>query len=363
MKKICYQLLITAAVALLATACKKEATLTYLDVVTFPPGLTASSNQVSLSAANSDSSVITFSWPAVTFKIQAPVTYKLQLALPADTIGTAAWSNAVNIEVGSDVLLKSFKGADLNTLATTRLGLSPDSVSTVAARVVATLDRPVYSPAVTFRIKPFKAILLNVLYVPGEYQGWRPATAKLIKEVNGRPKMYEGYVYMPGSGTKWFKYTNAPDWNHTNYGDGGNGTFSTDGLAAGLSVPDGGYYYLTANLNTNTWTATKTTWSIIGDATPGGWGTDTQMTYDEAAQVWKVTVDMKAAGSFKFRANNAWVLDFGIDGATKELKYADNPFLGYTPDLWNLSVPQDGNYTITLDLHNPGAYSYTLHKN
>ncbi|MBS1563464.1 MAG: DUF5116 domain-containing protein, partial [Bacteroidetes bacterium] len=64
----------------------------------------------------------------------------------------------------------------------------------------------------------------------------------------------------------------------------------------------------------------------------------------------------------KFRANGAWAIDFGIDVSGK-LVYADNPFLGYTAGLNNLSVPQDGNYTIVLDLHVSGKYTYTLTKN
>src|SRR5205823_2537506 len=108
-------------------------------------------------------------------------------------------------------------------------------------------------------------------------------------------------------------------------GDGGNGSLSADGTAGNLTVADGGYYELTANLNSNVWTATKTTWSIIGDATPGGWSNDTQMTYDPTNKVWTVTANILASGSFKFRANNAWVIDFGID-SNKKLVYADNPF-------------------------------------
>ncbi len=363
MNKIIDKSWVILITVILFTACKKDAVLTYLDTVSFPPALTATANNITLNANNTDSSLITFKWPAVAFKITAPVMYKIQFALPADTIGTSAWSNAVTIDVGNDVFGKSLKGSDLQKLAVTQLGLVADSVQTVVARIIATLDRKVYSNSVVFKVKPYKVFVQKVLYVPGEYQGWSPATAPVIGEVAGRPKMYEGYVYLKGAGTRWFKYTSDPDWNHINYGDGGNGSFSTDGAAAGLSVADGGYYYLTADLNTNKWTATKTTWSILGDASPGGWSTDTQLTYDEASQVWKVTCDMKASGSFKFRANNAWDLDFGIDGGTKALLYADNPFLGYTPNLWNLSVASDGNYTITLDLHNTQNYTYKLVKN
>ena len=94
---------------------------------------------------------------------------------------------------------------------------------------------------------------------------------------------------------------------------------------------------MTANFNNNTWTATKTTWGIIGDATPGGWNSDTPMTYDAVNQVWKVTCNMVSTGSYKFRANNAWAIDFGMDPSNNKLVYADNPFFGYTPGLWNFS--------------------------
>ena len=86
------------------------------------------------------------------------------------------------------------------------------------------------------------------------------------------------------------------------------------------------------------------------------------MSYDVANQVWKVTANMKQNGSFKFRANKAWTIDFGID-SNGNLKYADSPFFGYTAGLNNLSVPSDGNYTITLDLHISGKYTYSLVKN
>ena len=362
MKKTINKIFIAFTAVLLFAACKKEGVLTYLDVVSFPAGFSASTNKIAIRPTNVDSSVITFSWSSVAFKINAPVTYKLQLAVPADTLGSGAWSNAINIDAGSNVLAKSFNGGAINAIAISQLGLGADTLHTVVARVVATLDRPVYSNALTFKITPYAAPTRNVLWVPGEYQGWNPATAPEIAEAAGRPKMYEGYYYMPGAGPKYFKITSAQDWNHINYGDGGGGSFSTDGAAGGLFVPDGGYYQVTANLNSNKWTTTKTTWSIIGDATPGGWGSDTQMTYDPVNQVWKLTADMKSGGSFKFRANNEWVIDFGVD-KDKKLVYADHPFFGYTAGLDNLSVPSDGNYTITLDLHISQKYTYELKKN
>ena len=197
------------------------------------------------------------------------------------------------------------------------------------------------------------------LYVPGAYQDWKPATAPQIGSVPGSSIRFEGYVNLLGTGEQPFKFTDAPDWTHTNYGAGPGGTFSTDGQAGGLTVPAGGYYELTADLGKGTWTATKTSWSVIGNATPGGWEKDTPMTYNAEKQVWTVTLPMKADGSFKFRANNAWKIDLGLDSNGK-LQYVDNPFFDYNASIKDLTVPDDGTYTITLDLHNPGKYTYSI---
>jgi len=194
--------------------------------------------------------------------------------------------------------------------------------------------------------------------VPGAYQGWSPATAPTLNPFPGYAGLFEGYVNITGTGTQDYKFTNAPDWNHTNYGDGGGGTLTTNGLAGDLTVPTGGYYELSANLNTNSWTATATTWSIIGDATSGGWNSDTQMSYNPTAQVWTVTAAMVTNGSFKFRANDAWVIDFGIDNSGN-LQYADNPLFPYNGSLNNLTVPSNGTYLITLDQHVSGKYTYS----
>lgn len=356
---------LSIAIFLLAS-CKKEGVQYVLQSGNFPSSsLSASENNIVLSSDNDADTVVTFNWQAADFgsNSNAAVSYTLQIDAVSDTL---SWGNAQNFSAGN-VLNYSFLGKDLNNMLNTQLNLVPDNADSVAIRIKADVNQYNGSASTVASVYSNTYILIATpygldLYVPGAYQNWDPSTAPLIAPVAGKAGMYEGYVNITGTGLQYFKYTNAPDWNHINYGDGGNGTFSTDGNAAGLSVPDGGYYYLTADLNNMTWTATATTWSIIGDATPGGWNYDTQMSYDPNTQVWTVTANMIATGSFKFRANDAWVIDFGID-ADGNLQYADNPFLGYNGSLNNLTVPSDGNYTITLDLHIAGNYTYTLQKN
>lgn len=365
-----YKNAISLAVVLIVFlfGCKKDGEMyTLKDGVIAADGLSASSKDVVLTMATENDTAVTFSWSPADFGEKPAIRYTLQLAKQSDDPDANGWGNAKTFVAGNNITRYGFVGKDLNNLLGT-MGVNPGTATDFLVRVKAELPQfdgsashvtPVYTAPLSMKITSYNL----VMYIPGEFQGWNPGTAPELNPVAGRPGLYEAYVFMPGSGPKYFKYTNARDWNHTNYGDGGNGTFSTDGLAAGLSVPDGGYYEVTADLNTNRWTATKTTWSIVGDATPGGWNSDTQMIYDEVAQVWRVTCDMVSNGSFKFRANNAWVIDFGMDPDTKKLVYADNPFFGYTPGLWNFAVPENGNYTITLDLHVSQHYTYGIVKN
>jgi hypothetical protein len=146
------------------------------------------------------------------------------------------------------------------------------------------------------------------------------------------------------------------------YGDGGAGTMVVSNAPGGnFKAPSDGYYFFSADMNNLTYILIKTNWGIIGGATPGGWDADTDLTYNAGTQVWTVTANMKKDGSFKFRANHAWQLDFGID-ENGDLAYANHPWRAYV-DRPQLTVPSDGNYTIKLDLHDPANYSYQITKN
>jgi len=357
MKKLIYLFIILIAGF---TACKKEAEITKMAVASFSSEPTASASSLTLTKAKDTSSVVTFSWPAVKYPVKAQVTYALQIDVPTDTVGNNAWANAKTVVVGKDVLSKSYLGKDLNTIALD-MGLLPATEGTLVVRIQSYQDQYAYTKALTLKVTPYQPVATYpLLYIPGNYQGWNPGAAPTAAAL--KPKIYEGYVYMPVADNYYFKFTSAQDWNHINYGDGGNGSITEDGLAGGLVSPGPGYVQVSINLNTKTWSAVPTTWSILGDASPGGWNTDTQLSYDVAKQVWTVTCDMKKDGSFKFRANNAWVIDFGVN-ADGNLAYADNPVFGYDGSVQNITVPSDGNYTITLDLHDPSNYNFKLKKN
>jgi hypothetical protein len=364
MKKVINLMMI--AIACMAVACHKNAELTTLGTVKFTGPLTTTASAVIVTPADTASTLVTFKWPAVVYPYKEQVTYTLQADLPADTLGSTPWANAATLIVGNDVLTKSFTGSQLSTLAI-KAGITANDTGKVVFRLQAYQDRNVFSNSVTITVKPYlyvaPVVYSNgwpIVYMPGAYQGWNPAASQTAAaEV---PNIYEGYLYEPASETDFgFKFTSEADFNGINYGNGGTNILTTDGNAGNLELPGPGLYELTANTAALTWTATPITWAIIGDATPNGWGQETEMTFNAANYSWTITLPMVSAGSFKFRANNAWNIDFGIDN-NGHLQYADNPAYPYNGTLNNMTVPANATYKITLYIGNSNDYNYTAVK-
>jgi hypothetical protein len=199
------------------------------------------------------------------------------------------------------------------------------------------------------------------LWIPGGYQasGGDPAQpdALTIYALPGTSdKIFEGYVSL--AGPTWIKFTSAPDWGHTNYGSGGENTLSVDGAAAGIDVPQAGYYRVQVNIQALTYELKKIdTWGLIGTATPGGWDNSTPMVYDAASKTWNKTVNL-VNGALKFRANNAWDVNYGP--ASDQLQGT------LTTTDAAITIPVAGSYTVRVDFTRsaaPYGYTYTVIKN
>ncbi len=181
-----------------------------------------------------------------------------------------------------------------------------------------------------------------ILNCPGSYQGWNPADPNNVVASVASDGKYEGYLYFKSSNVE-FKFA-AGSW-AVNWGDGGNGTLLHGG--ANIKVPTPGYYKVNCDTVGSTFTVVKTEWGLIGDATPGGWDTDTPMAYDTTTKTWTVTVDLKGGKTFKFRANSSWDINYG----------GENGIL--TAGGANISIPEDGSYLITMKLGCPD-YTYSV---
>ena len=146
----------------------------------------------------------------------------------------------------------------------------------------------------------------DYLYTPGGSNGWNQGNSQRLYTSNYAD--YFGYAYLDGE----FKFSNAPDWDHTNYGAGAaEGTLSTAG--GNLMVSAAGLYWCSVSTAALTYSLYQvTTIGVIGDATPNGWsGSTALVATDDKMLVWEGDIEFAAAGKWKFRANDDWAVNLG----------------------------------------------------
>lgn len=156
--------------------------------------------------------------------------------------------------------------------------------------------------------------------------------------------IYTGFFYAQDAdwsgGKGAFKFTGAfNDWNQGNYGAGSNddegGTLVDDGGSGNLLVTPG-FYRADVNLADMTFKLTRINGiGIVGPAQAGGWGEDTDMTYNFETRAWEATIEL-AADEFKFRANDGWDINWG------------GSFDNLTQNGDNLKITEAGTYFIQL---------------
>ncbi|MEN2398275.1 SusE domain-containing protein [Flavobacterium sp. MC2016-06] len=358
MKKYINKLFVLGSFLFLGTSCENDAELTTLKAVSFPSEIQASSTTLVLTEDTADDSVLLLSWPAVTFPIAAPVTYAVQFDLIGDTSGSTAWQKAKRIEVGEDVLSKSFLGQDLNKIAVD-LGLPADAAGKLVVRVEAAMDRKIYSDPITLTVTPYeKSVVFGEIYMPGSYQGWAIETAAALTAI--QKGVYQGYMTLPVGAGPGFKLNTARNWAQF-YGAGDTNADLKNMSDTDFTLPGAGSYQIKVNLNTLKWTAAPYSWGIVGDGTAGGWDNSTPMEYDHQLKVWKVTATI-VPGNVKFRLNNSWTINYGSKNSTDGIAYLDDSGAHY--------IGEAGTYEITFKINDvnpasdgyPASATYTITK-
>lgn len=183
-----------------------------------------------------------------------------------------------------------------------------------------------------------------LLNVPGAYQDWDPENDDTALASVNSDDVYEGYVYLAEGGALKFA---LGSWD-TNWGDSdGDGVLEPGG--DDITVADPGFYRVTVDLVNLTYTIFQANFGLIGDATPGGWDTDTDMTYDPEEGAWVLVTDLVGGGFIKFRANDDWALNYGDSDGDVLLEEGGD----------NIAIESDGQYEIKLYLDRPD-YTYSI---
>ncbi|WP_052176787.1 SusE domain-containing protein [Pedobacter aquae] len=299
--------------------------------------LSVTRNTLVLTKATEAQEAIKFNFTAPDFGYEAAVTNTLQFGLKGTN-----FANAKEVTLPTRATSKAYTGLELNALLLT-MNLPFNALSDVDVRVKSSISSnvaPVFSNVTALKVTPYP--LISFIYVPGAYQGWNPATAESLISATSNG-IYEGIINFPSNGLSFKMLTNK-SWGPPEYGAGSvAGSIAIGG--GDLSAPAAGSYRLIANLNANTLVFEPFSFGVIGNATPGGWTTDTDMTYNNGTRTWSVTLPL-TVGVIKFRKNDDWGTNYG--GANGELVSGGGDIDITTAGTYRVSFSTVTNtYTIT----------------
>ena len=148
-----------------------------------------------------------------------------------------------------------------------------------------------------------------ILYMAGDANGWDQID--ILNSDDG--VHFTGYMYLNQNG---FKFCTQPNWDGTNYG----GAFFGESEDNIMMTQEAGFYQVDVDLSARTYTLSPFNIGIIGNATPSGWGADTDMTYNPTERCWEIKGVELSDGEMKFRANDDWALSWGgeLDNLTTQ---------------------------------------------
>jgi starch-binding outer membrane protein SusE/F len=309
-----------------------------------------------LDPVNPSNPGITVVWNHAKYALNTEINYTVEIAMAATD-----FANPIVLQTTTSrqitLSMEQFNQKCLDA------GLVPFASAGIDIRVKAALGTSnsleVISNKITINVTPYTTAL-PLLAVPGNHQGWDPPTAPRLASSAYGATDFEGFAWLDGDYK--FLLPNASgvfQWGNTDFGD--DGSFSgilVQGSPTNCNVGTAGYYYVKANTKATgpgalSYSADPASWAITGAATPNGWpdpAPDHDMTYNPATKKWTITIAL-SAGEFKFRANNAWGLNLGDDNNGDGFMDFGGP---------NLSIVTPGTYTVTLDLSNPRAYTYSV---
>jgi hypothetical protein len=204
------------------------------------------------------------------------------------------------------------------------LGLPAFEESTVHLRVRSTINGiasdTLYSAAIartatTFQSSECGSFCTIGIIGDATAGGWdKDIDLRLADATKADKETWTAIVYLTGGKKVKFRASDGWDtnWGATDFPEG-------TGTQGGPDIPitTSGYYKVVFSSETGAYTFTGLTTpeyatvGIIGSGTPGGWGTDTDLTKDPGdPHVWTGTVTL-TDGEAKFRALDAWDVNWG----------------------------------------------------
>jgi len=370
MKQI-FRLLTIAFIGFLVISCEKDEDQAVINETTTAK-LSSDKSTIVLNELVANDAAINFTWTKPTFNIAVVSSQQIEFGIKGNNFKKSA-----TVDFSNDVMKGSVTHAAMNA-AMFNIGATPDVVNDIEARLKTSVGSSAfYSNVIALKVTPFTPnpdLVYPKINVPGAYAGtagyanWNPANSPNLFSPEKNDK-YRGFIWISnatGDNGK-YKFTINQDW-PGNKGDDGTktGKLAVDG--ADIVPPTTGTFYLKVDWAANTYSSVLANFGIIGDATPTGWGSDTDFVYNPATKKYEIaSIMLSSTGLFKFRANDDWAMKFQPASSEQTLTSGKgvvtylNTENTVTGDP-NYKVDVAGNYKVELDLHNSANYKLTLTK-
>ena len=356
MKITKYFLSLAAAAGMIAGCQKPEMIQIAAPEDVKAPVLEEIQGPIEITPSNMALEKVTFAWSAADYGVATQVNYSLEAATAAApakvvtiTSGLTTTSAELTYDVLNQILFNDLELAD---------GVAEDVVFKVGAKVGE--YEKIYSNAITVSCKVTAAEkVYPKLTVAGSYayNNWTPGKGQFVFDFEGTDIQYSGVIdFGEDVSALNFKFVGEA-WGNNEYSVPSGEAQAAE--AAELPLVAGGgdniaaytthrFYSLTLDKS-----APKViknfsfnSLGVIGDATSTGWDADTDMQFNTEKQRFYVDVTL-ADGTIKFRANDAWDVNWG--GADGVLVAGGE----------NIPVSA-GDYRIYVNLNDPANPTYEL---
>lgn len=333
--------------------------------------LSVNKTTVVLDETTADQAALVFEFRNPTFSPSVQFTNAVEFAVA----GTNFSPNTTReVSMGQNTF--SLSHLQLNNILAD-LNVVPNTLKSIEIRLKSNVNpvTPFYSNVLKVSMTgytPNPDLIFPKINVPGGYAGaagyadWTPANAPNLFSP-GKNSQYRGFIYVTAPNSE-YKFTINQDW----AGDkGDDGTLTGKLVETGeqnIKAATAGTYYVKVDWTANTYSSVLANFGVIGDATPTGWGSDTDFVYNPTTKTYVInSIVLNSTGVFKFRANDDWTLKFQPASGDQTLSSGTGvqSFMSAEGTVTGdpaYKVSTAGNYRIELDLHNSAYYKLTVTK-
>lgn len=360
--KLAKYIAILAAAFSVSVACVEELEkVTLVDPSEVISPVLASMGDSLIFNAENLASTYTFTWDAADFGVKAQVNYAIEASTetagPVEVFTGATGTKAdvayeiINERLFNGLALTPAEPVAVNFMVSAKIGEGQKYYSDPVKVIV----------SVTAAEKKYPMV-----YVIGSFNDWADGTTQELFDFDGKDAEYSGIVGFNGKAANGFKVRGSETGWVNELGNWGlDGSIDppaaesteipliSDGGSSDIKILSNEFYNFTLVKGTPALKVNFTfnTVGVIGTAV-GGWDSDIDLTFDSVTQKFYADVTL-VDGEMKFRANDAWDLNWGVSATGVVMTEGSLNGDG------NITVPA-GNYRIYLNLNNPVDATFEL---